>query len=55
MCYSDLFHFRKEPLDKSVLGIYISGERNMFVAEKFIKSFVSKSGQHTIYTDGGTW
>ena len=44
-----------EPIDKSVLGIYISEERNMFVAEKFIRSLVEKYGKHTVYTDGGTW
>jgi putative transposase len=44
-----------EPVHKSVLGIYISNERNMFVAEKFIKSLVEKYGKHTVYTDGGTW
>ena len=38
-----------------MLGIYISEERNMFVAEKFIRSLVSKYGNHTVYTDGGTW
>ena len=27
----------------------------MFVAENFIRSFVSKYGRHTVYTDGGTW
>jgi len=27
----------------------------MRVAEKFIRSLVSKYGKHTIYTDGGTW
>jgi putative transposase len=37
-----------------VLGIYISEERNMFVAEKFIRSLVDKYGKHTVYTDGGT-
>jgi putative transposase len=31
-----------EPIHKSVLGIYISEERNMFVAEKFIRSLVEK-------------
>jgi putative transposase len=40
---------------KSVLGIYISEERNMFVAENFIRSLVDKYGRHTVYTDGGTW
>ncbi len=28
----------------------------MIVAEKFIRSLVSKYGKHTVYTDnGGTW
>ena len=44
-----------EPVHKSVLGIYISEERNMFVAENFIRSLVSNYGKHTVYTDGGTW
>ncbi|MDR4512289.1 MAG: hypothetical protein MRJ93_11365 [Nitrososphaeraceae archaeon] len=38
-----------------MLGIYISEERNMLVAEKFIRSLVTKYGKHTVYTDGGTW
>ncbi|HYJ02983.1 MAG TPA: hypothetical protein VEW92_12300 [Nitrososphaeraceae archaeon] len=38
-----------------MLGIYISEERNMFVAEKFIRSLVEKYGKHTVYSDGGTW
>ncbi len=44
-----------EPIHKSVLGIHISEERNMFVAENFITSLVDKYGKHTVYTDGGTW
>ena len=44
-----------EPIDKSVLGIHISKERYMFVAENFIRSLVEKYGRHTVYTDGGTW
>ena len=44
-----------EPIHKSVLGIYISEERNMFVAENFIHSLVDKYGKHAVYTDGGTW
>jgi len=44
-----------EPIHSFVLGIYISEERNMLVAEKFIRSLVSKYGKHTVYTDGGTW
>ena len=27
----------------------------MLVAEKFIRSLVSKYGKHTVYNDGGTW
>jgi putative transposase len=44
-----------EPIHRSVLGIYISEQRNMLVAEKFIHSLVEKYGRHTVYTDGGTW
>src|SRR5574342_76910 len=44
-----------EPVHSSVLGIYISEERNMIVTEKFIRSLVEKYGKHTVYTDGGTW
>ncbi len=44
-----------EPIHSSVFGIYISDERNMLIAEKFIRSLVSNYGKHTVYTDGGTW
>ncbi|HLN35654.1 MAG TPA: hypothetical protein VK250_10310 [Nitrososphaeraceae archaeon] len=44
-----------EPVHRSVLGIYISEERNMLVVEKFIRSLVSRYGRHVVYTDGGTW
>ncbi len=44
-----------ELVHSSVRGIYISEERNMLVAEKFIRSLVDKYGKHTVYTDGGTW
>ena len=40
-----------EPVHRSVLGIYISEERNMLVAEKFIRSLVESYGKHTVYTD----
>jgi hypothetical protein len=36
-----------------VLGIFLSEERNMLVAEKFIRSLVSKYGKHSVYTDEG--
>jgi len=44
-----------EPVHSSVLGIYISEERNMIIAEKFLRSLVEKYGRHIVYTDGGTW
>jgi len=44
-----------ELLHRSVLGIYISKDRSMFVAENFLRSLVSKSVKHVVYTDGGTW
>ena len=44
-----------EPVKRTVLEIHISNERNMFVAENFLKSLVDKYGIHTVYTDGGTW
>ena len=39
-----------EPVYSSVLGIYISEERNMLVAEKLIGSLVSNYGKHIVYT-----
>ena len=44
-----------EPIHSSVLGIFLSEERNMLVAEKFIRSLVESYGKHTVYSDGGTW
>jgi putative transposase len=41
--------------NKSILDIYISAERNMFVVEKFLNSLVKDYGKHTLPTDGGTW
>ena len=38
--------------DKMILGIRISIERSMLVAEQFIQSLIRK---HNISTDGGTW
>ena len=49
------YGFVLNPFTSSVLGIYISEERNMLVAEKFIKSLVENYGKHSVYTDGGTW
>jgi putative transposase len=43
-----------EPIHKFVIRIYISKERNLFVAEIFIRSLVDKYGKHLVYTEGGT-
>jgi transposase-like protein len=42
-----------EPIDKTILDIRISKERNMLIAEQFIKSLVKKYGKCNISTDGG--
>jgi putative transposase len=41
--------------DKTILGIRISYERSMLIAEQFIQSLVRKYGKHSVSTDGGTW
>jgi putative transposase len=38
---------------KEILGLNISKERNMFVAEHFLSGIVD--GEHPVSTDGGTW
>ena len=42
-------------LTKVILGIRISFERTMLVAERFLKDLVKKYGKHKVSTDGGTW
>ena len=44
-----------EPVNKTVLGIRISFERNMLIAEQFIHHLVRRYGKHSLSTDGGTW
>jgi len=44
-----------EPKDKTILGIHISYERSMLIAEHFIPSLVEKYGKRPVSTDGGTW
>ncbi len=41
-----------QPIEQSCVRIAI--ERNMLVAEQFIKSLIRKYGKHNISTDGGT-
>ncbi len=40
---------------KNILGVNISKERNMFVAEHFLSDIVEKYGEHPVSTDGVTW
>ncbi|MFL6316092.1 MAG: hypothetical protein ACJ73C_05045 [Nitrososphaeraceae archaeon] len=44
-----------EPMNKMILGIRLSIERSMLVAEQFIKSLIRRYGKHNISTDGGIW
>ena len=45
-----------EPVDKTILGIHFSEERNMLLARQFLQSLIIKYGKHSVYTDGGdTW
>jgi hypothetical protein len=46
---------RTKLINKTIVGMHISDERKLFVAENFIRSLVDKYGRHTVYTDGGTW
>jgi transposase-like protein len=38
-----------DPIHKTLLGIHISEGRNMLIAEKFIRSLVSKYGRHSLH------
>ncbi|HXS59828.1 MAG TPA: hypothetical protein VN703_03340 [Candidatus Sulfopaludibacter sp.] len=45
-----------EPINRQVLTLSISKERNMFVAERFILGLAKNYGKHPVVsTDGGTW
>ena len=44
-----------EPIDKIILGIRISVERSMLIAERFIHELSTTYGKQSISTDGGTW
>ena len=39
-----------EPHDKEILGIMISRERNMFIAERFISGLINIHGPHPVST-----
>jgi len=42
-------------VDMIVLGIRISFERTMLVAERFIQKLATEYGKHPVRTDAGTW
>ncbi len=44
-----------EPESRMILGIRISFERTMLVAEQFLKGLVKRYGKYKVSTDGGTW
>ncbi len=44
-----------EPIDRMILGIRISVERSMLVAERFIHELSATYGKQSVSTDGGTW
>ena len=41
--------------NKNILGISISKERNMFVAERFLSNIIENYGYHPVSADCGTW
>ena len=44
-----------EPENKQILALYVSKERNMFVAEHFLSDVIHNYGIHPVSTDAGTW
>ncbi len=44
-----------ESINKQILALSISKERNMLIAERFIKGLIKTHGKHPVSTDGGTW
>ena len=46
---------RHRTKNKQTIELFISKERNMFVAERFIAGLASIHGKHPVSTDGGTW
>ena len=41
--------------NKTIVGIHLSLERNMLVAEQFLQNIIKKYGKHPVSSDGGTW
>ena len=53
--YVWLYMVAIEPIDRIILGIRISVERSMLVAERFIHELSTTYGKQSVSTDGGTW
>lgn len=42
--------------NKTIVGVHLSVERNMLVAEKqFLQNIIKKYGKHPVSSDRGTW
>jgi putative transposase len=44
-----------EPVHRYILGIYLSRQRNIMVAEWFLGGLVKMYGRHVVYSDEGAW
>jgi putative transposase len=44
-----------EPVHRYILGVYLSYQRNIMVAEFFLRTLVKMYGKHVVYTDEGVW
>ena len=44
-----------EPINRTVLGVHISRDRTMIVAEAFLKTLKKIYGKHPVYSGRGTW
>jgi putative transposase len=44
-----------EPESKEILGMMVSKERNMLVAERFLSEITDDFNKYHVYTHGGTW
>jgi len=44
-----------EPVDRYILLVYLSYQRNIMVAELFLRTLVKMYGKHVVYTDEGAW
>src|SRR5690349_17971509 len=45
----------KEPINRTVLGAYISRDRTVLITEEFLRTLDKVYGKHPVYPAGGTW